>query len=236
MHDGYRFLLMANRIFVGLSATALSDVLAAATQRTVNHGDWIVRQGDDAAVFGVLTEGRAKNVHLSPEGRQTVIRYLKVGQEFGLVATFAEFDYPISIQAVTDCALLCWPGETLVHLMERHHKIAINALRVMIVRNQERQQRYEELANEKVEQRLARSLLRLGQHLGTPSEDGILIDIPISREDLSELIGTTLFTVSRILSKWEQHGLVKSGRERITIVGDSGIERIGYSSEKPEAF
>lgn len=224
--DGYRTLLKDNHIMAGLSEAALADVLAASTLRQVPRDGWLVRQGEPAAAFGILAMGRAKNMHISPEGHQTVIRYLKVGQEFGLVAVFEEFEYPISIQAVTDCAVLCWPGEALVHLMERHHRIAVNALRVMIVRNQERQRRYEELANEKVEQRLARSMLRLGQHLGSASEAGILIDIPISREDLAELIGTTLYTVSRTLSKWEQQGLVKSGRERVTIVGEKGLEAI----------
>ena len=231
MHSTHLALLRENRLFLGLSEQALADVLNAANVRCEPQGNCIVRQGEPAVAFGMLVEGRAKNIHLTPEGHQTVIRYLKAGQEFGLVAVFEELEYPISIEAVSHCALLYWPGPVLIDLMERHHKIAVNALRVMITRNQERQRRYEELANEKVEQRLARSLLRLGQHLGTRSSDGIDFDIPISREDLAEFIGTTLFSVSRILSRWDNAGLVKSGREQLTIISPSGLEQVAFPQD-----
>jgi CRP-like cAMP-binding protein len=77
--------------------------------------------------------------------------------------------------------------------------------------------RYQELATERVEQRVARALLRLARQVGQKEEDGILINLPLSREDLAEMIGTTLYTVSRILSRWEHQGLVKTGRERVLI-------------------
>ncbi len=223
-------LLRQNRVFVGLGDTALGDVFDAATVRTFSRKELIVRQGDPATAFGVMVEGRAKLSQLSAEGHQIVVRYIKTGQEFGLIAALNEFDYPLSIHAVSDCEMLFWQGETLANLMQRHFRISLNALRVMVIRNQQRQSRYHEVVNERVEQRLARSVLQLGQHLGKPSEGNILIDIPITREDLAELIGTTLFTVSRTLKQWEQKNLVSIGRERIAIVDSAGLEKIAATS------
>ena len=79
------------------------------------------------------------------------------------------------------------------------------------------QDRYRELATERVERRVARALLRLVRQAGKRTEEGVHIDIPLSRQDLAEMTGTTLYTVSRILSEWEQKGLVNSGRERVTL-------------------
>jgi CRP-like cAMP-binding protein len=77
--------------------------------------------------------------------------------------------------------------------------------------------RYQELATERVERRVARALLRLARQVGQKEEDGVLIGLPLSREDLAEMTGTTLYTVSRILSGWEHQGLVEAGRERVFI-------------------
>jgi CRP-like cAMP-binding protein len=64
---------------------------------------------------------------------------------------------------------------------------------------------------------VARCLLRLARQTGQKIEGGVLIGLPLSREDLAKIAGTTLYTVSRILSGWEQQGFVEAGRERVLI-------------------
>jgi CRP-like cAMP-binding protein len=68
-----------------------------------------------------------------------------------------------------------------------------------------------------VERRVAHALLRLAQQAGRKIERGIEIDFPISRQDIAEMTGTTLHTVSRILSAWGKRSLVASSRRRIVI-------------------
>jgi CRP-like cAMP-binding protein len=79
------------------------------------------------------------------------------------------------------------------------------------------QDRYRELATEKVERRIARTLLRLAAQSGRRVAEGVLIDIPLTRQDIAQMTGTTLFTVSRTLSEWERQGLLSVGRERVVI-------------------
>ena len=76
---------------------------------------------------------------------------------------------------------------------------------------------YRQLATEKVERRVARAVLKLVQHAGTQVGDGVLVDLPISREDLAQLTGTTVYTVSRIVSRWEAAGILRSGRQQLVI-------------------
>ena len=113
----------------------------------------------------------------------------------------------------------------------RHPQIGLNALRIMVVRNQETQARYRQQLTERVEQRLARALLRLAAVAGEDIAQGRLITLPLAREDLAELIGATLFTVSRTLSQWEQSGIVCSGRERIAICQPQALEGIAGAPE-----
>jgi len=99
--------------------------------------------------------------------------------------------------------------------------------------------RYQELMTERVEQRVARALLRLARQVGQKADKGVLIGLPLSREDLAEMTGTTLYTVSRILSRWEDQDLVETGRERVLIRQPHGLVAIAEDlppSTLPDGF
>jgi CRP-like cAMP-binding protein len=104
--------------------------------------------------------------------------------------------------------------------------LGLNGLRLVAGRFQELQKRYRELATERVERRIARALLRLARQTGRRTEGGVLLDLPLSRQDLGEMTGTTLYTVSRTLSSWEQQRLIETGRERIIIRNPHGLVSI----------
>ncbi len=227
--------LRANPVFAELKTWALEELLDAANLRTVPAEGVIVRQGDNAECFGVISSGRAKMVQVTLDGRQVLLRYLVAGQEFGLIAVLPGNTYPVSIEAVEECQVLYWPGPTLADAFVRHPQIALNALRIMVIRNQELQARYRELVTDRVEQRLARALVRLASVAGAPDEQGTLIALPLSREDLAEMIGTTLYTVSRTLSHWEQLGFVATGRERIVVSATAELEQIAGEPESVPA-
>jgi CRP-like cAMP-binding protein len=102
-------------------------------------------------------------------------------------------------------------------LMLKNPRLALNGLEMIAGRFVLLQERFSEMATSQVEQRVARTLLRLVRQFGKRVAVGVLIDIPLSRQNLAEMTGTNLYNVSRILSKWERAGLVQSRRERITL-------------------
>jgi CRP-like cAMP-binding protein len=209
--------LMPVALFAGLDAAALDEVREAARVRRLDAGAFFFREGDAAAAFFVLQTGSVKLGQLTPEGHQVVLRLVGPGDTFGGIAAFAGSTYPVTAEAVTDASALEWPGPVMGALMERHPKLALNALRFVAARLHELQVQYRQLATERVERRIARALLRLVQQAGRRVEAGVLIDLPLSREDLAQMTGTTLFTVSRIVSRFEADGLVETGRQRVVI-------------------
>ena len=102
-------------------------------------------------------------------------------------------------------------------LMERHPRLAINAVRFVAERLYQLQVQYRQLSTERVERRVARALLRLVEQAGRPIESGVLIDLPLSRDDIAQMTGTTLYTVSRIISRFESEDLLEAGRQRMVI-------------------
>jgi len=109
-------------------------------------------------------------------------------------------------------------------MMATRPYLSFDLMKLMTNYIQEMQQRYRELATEKVERRIARSLLRLAAQMGTKMDSGI--ELTFTRQDLAEMSGTTLYTVSRVLSDWERQGLVEAGRERVLIRNPHGMVSI----------
>ena len=105
-----------------------------------------------------------------------------------------------------------WP-----RLVQKFPALATNTLQTVGTRLQESHTRVLEMSTQQVEQRIAHALLRLAKQSGKKLDHGIEIDFPISRQDIAQMTGTTLHTVSRILSGWESQGLVESGRQRIIL-------------------
>ncbi len=212
--------------FQGLPPEGLPDVLQAAHFRRVKRDAFFYLQGDPAIAFYILLEGQIKLTEVTPEGQQLLVRFVSPGEALGIIAALENSVYPLSAEAVDDCLALAWDSQSLESLMERHPRIAINGLRLVSQRWHELEERYRELATERVERRLAQTLLRLVRQVGRKVEEGILIDLPLSRQDLAEMTGTTLYTVSRILSGWEGQHLVETGRERVVVRYPHGLALI----------
>ncbi len=220
-------------LFQGVSLTALTQIAERAHLRQLQRDEFFFQQGDAAAALYVLTQGQVRLTQLSPEGTQILLRFIHPREMFGAIAALGETVYPVSAQALQDCIALGWDSETFTQLMETYPPIAVNALRQLVQRLQELQQRNLELATERVERRIAHALLRLARASGRRVEGGVLIDLPLSRQDLAEMTGTTLYTVSRTLSAWQQQGLVEIGRERVLIRSPHGLVSIAEDLPPP---
>lgn len=210
-------LLARSALFRDLRPEELEQVVAAAHVRSVGREDFFFHQGDAATALYVVTAGQARLLLLAPDGSQVLLNFVSAGEMFGGIAFLGEANYPVSAQAVSDCTAATCDGETMARLMERYPRLALNAMQHMAARIQELQDRIRELATERVERRIANTLVRLAQQTGKKTAEGVLIDLPLSRQDIAEMTGTTLYTVSRTLSRWEQEGIVDAGRERVLI-------------------
>lgn len=219
-------LLQAADLFDGMTVPDLEKVIQAAQTRTLEAGTFLFHQGDPARNLYVLSEGRVKLMQYTPEGQQIIIRYIGPGETFAVLAVLRDGDYPIAAQVVQDCVALSWNRAVMKQLMDEIPRLERNALSIMADRVREFQDRVRELSTERVERRIARALLRLMRQAGREGKEGVLIDMPLSRQDLAEMSGTTLFTVSRTLKDWEELGVVKLGRARVTVTNPDQLSVI----------
>ena len=221
-----RSLLYDAPAFSGLSGTELDDVLGGAVARRYVKGATVFEQGAAAGHFFVLIDGRLKVVQLTTAGDQIVVRFVNPGELFGIAAAIGRDDYPATALATVESVALAWEMQAWPALVARYPAIARNALRTVGERLQESHTRIREMATERIERRVAHALLRLAQQAGQRTDAGVAIGFPITRQDIAEMTATTLHTVSRIMSSWEQDGIVEGGRQRVVIRDPHALVRI----------
>lgn len=204
-------------VFSGLTDEQFARLASSGRQEKLEPKSTLFRQGDPAQKCFLVRRGRLKLTKLNEAGREAIIRYVGPAEMTAAVAVIKNMDYPVTAEAVEQTEVTGWDKPTLLQLLQTHPQIAVNMLGVVLERLDEIQQRYLELCNEAVEQRIARTLLRLMRQAGTRTPDGILIGIPLSRQSIADYSGTTLYTVSRTLTAWEKRGWIRSGRERVIV-------------------
>jgi len=212
-----RSLVMNLPLFAGLAPAELDDVLKDARAIHQAKGTQVFEEGQEAHSFFVLLHGHVRAAKTTSAGQQVVVRYVVPGEIFGVAVAIGSDRYPATATAVDDSVVLAWPSAAWPRLVAKHPALATSTLHTVGNRLQESNMRVVEMSTEQVERRVARALLRLTQQAGRKVETGIEIDFPISRQDIAEMTGTTLHTVSRILSAWDSQGLVDGGRQRIVI-------------------
>ena len=211
-------------LFSGLTEPDQRDLVAAAHTRQLKPRDVLGQQGELAEVFALVQVGHLKLAQVNQEGVESLVRFVGPGDCYGAIALVAGSRYPVSATAVEPSRVLAWSRPVIVRFAERLPRLKSNILEEITRRMTGVLSVVQDLATERVPQRLARALLRLAEHGGTRTPSGIHVSHPITRQELADLTGTTLFTVSRLMSQWESDGLLRTGRGDVTIVDPEGLE------------
>ena len=212
-----RSLIAELPLFAGLAPAELDAILAEARSIRYPKNSAVFEEGEDAHSFFVLLHGHVRASKMTPAGQQVVVRYVTPGEIFGVAPAIGLTKYPATATAVDDSVALAWPSVAWPRLVAQHPALATNTLQTVGSRLQETHTRVVEMSTQQVERRVAHALLRLARPAGREVEQGVEIDFPISRQDIAEMTGTTLHTVSRTLSAWESQGLIESGRQRVVL-------------------
>lgn len=220
-------------LFHNMPGEDLEAILAGARETSFTAGSFLFYQDDPADRLFVVKQGRIKLYQLSDNGQQVIMRVMTPGMMIAVISLVEGAVYPVSAEAAEASQVIYWPQALMLTYTEQFPTLALNAMKVMAGHVREFQNRYRELATERVERRLARTVLRLASQVGRKTNEGVLLDLPLTRQDLAEMSGTTLFTVSRILSQWEEKGLILAGRERLVIRFPHGLVSIAEDLQNP---
>ena len=203
--------------FGQLDSRQIRAILDQATSRRLDTGTTIFHESDPAERFYMLLDGYVRVLRTTATGEQVTVLHIPAGQLLGIARALGRDTYPATAVTASEAIVLSWPARLWDSYAADYPGFATETYKQVGKRVGEMNTRIVEMATQQVEQRVANALLRLINQTGKKGPAGIEIDFPLTRQDLSELTGTTLHTVSRLLSAWEKQGLVRSKRKRITV-------------------
>ena len=217
MHKLDESLLTGLPPFRKLARPQIREILDAAQALRFDAGVPVFAEGMPVERFFLLLDGHIRVIRTTAGGDQIIALHIAPGQLFGIGAALGHTAYPATAMTADECVVLAWPNRLWAEFTARHDGFATETYKVVGARVGEMNNRIVELATQQVEQRIANAILRLVTQMGRKVEGGIEIGIPITRQNISDMTGTTLHTVSRLLSAWERDGIVLSERRKITV-------------------
>src|SRR5579863_3215734 len=218
-------LLTASPLCNGLSHDDVMKIASCARPKTFARDETLFIQGEPARCLVLIRTGAVKITQISSSGNEVILWMYGRGNVLGVLSDPKGDTHPSSARAMEPTTALVWECATLQNLMDVCPRIRQNLSMVLMSRLHELEERFREVATEKVPRRLALALMRLSKHVGKTVHDGV--EVSLSREELAQMTGTTLFTISRILSQWSRENFVSSRRESVLLRDPSRLELAG---------
>jgi len=211
-------------LFIGVSPEDFRRISAAARLKRFKRGEMLYVEGDPVERALLLISGSVKITQVGSKGLEVILRLGGPGDVLDEVSLFSTGRHCTTAQAIRGCGALVWDAGIFKAMVECLPVLYQNMIRFTCGHLQELEERFRELATERVAPRVARQLIRLQEQAGSPQK--VDVEIGLSRAGLAQMTGTTLYTVSRLLSGWEARGLVNSRRESVMISDVRSLRKV----------
>ncbi len=196
------------RLFSDLPEDALVSLAENCTLSHYEPEDTIFSQGERSERVWIVRQGQVKIVHHDEDGREVILELIPPGEVFGGGTIFLP-KQPATARAMIPVEVVSFSTEVYEEFLIRFPKLMLRLIR-MLGQRLYGMKEANIMTGERVERRLANILLKLVRRSGTKREDGILITIPLSRQDLADMCGTTLESAIRAMSKLSKQKVVKT--------------------------
>jgi len=213
-----------SRLFSGVLLEDYKNIWRAGRVKTFARGELLYSEGEPASRVLLLTSGLAKVTKTGREGEEVILRLAVAGEFLSAEIVMGNGIQGTTAQAFRDCRALIWDARVFKELLGRYPALYQNLVAILGDHLRELEDRFREVATERVGSRVARQLLRLLKTIGQPADAAV--EVGLTREDLAGMTGTTLFTVSRLLSAWEAQGVVRPRREAVAVCNVGSLQAL----------
>jgi len=203
-------------VFRGLSPEDQKRVAQMATLRDYERGDFLWHAGDPADALTVIVRGRVKIVRHAEAG-DVILELFGEGEPVGAIAVYNYIPYPASAVCLEPVSLLVLPRRDYFELLDRQPEFARGVIRELTKLVISLTRKLEEMRGQPVETRIAQLFLTLAERMGRETQEGIEISLALSRQEVADLVGTTVESAIRVLSRWGREGVLITGEGRFVI-------------------
>jgi CRP-like cAMP-binding protein len=221
-------------LFSEVTPAEFEIILGAAREKRFARRETIFTEGDPVRQVTMVLSGFVKVTQMGLNGNEVILRLNGAGEIVGSYRVCANCTHCATAQAVQPCVALIWEASVFEKLLVRIPTFRRNTVHALEERLLEMEQRFREVSTEKVGSRLSSELVRISDRLRRTPDNGHL-EITLSRAELAQLTGTTLFTVSRLLCQWQTQGIVRVRRESVLVQDFAALAQISQAEERSSA-
>jgi CRP/FNR family transcriptional regulator len=216
-------------IFRRLSPEDRQRLAAVSHLKDYEKSATIFGEGDPSESMYIVVTGRVKVSKMTARGTDVILELFGPGDPVGAVAVYESRAYPASAIALEPTTCLLVPRKEFFALLETYPTLVRGLLVGLTHRLVELTNRLTELSGGRIEARLARFLLKLADDIGQKRSDGVFIPLVLSRQEIADMIGTTIETSIRIMSRWSKDNIVRTDKDGFTVLDRAALEGVAMS-------
>jgi len=190
---------------------------------TYKKKEEIFTEGDQPEWFYIVSKGKVKVTKLSHEGKEIILEIISPTDIFGGVAVLRNFPYPANASAMENSEVLKISRKNLMRLVDRFPNLMYCIALQLGDRMKSSYDSLKNIALERVEARIAALLIKLAHKIGVETKSGTVIDMRLTKQDVADMVGTTVETSIRTFSKFKKQGLLSDANGKITILDRKGL-------------
>lgn len=211
-------------LFRRVSPSLRARVAEVARLRSFDRGELIFAEGDPSDAFIIIVSGRVKVFKSTPAGKEIILEIFGAGDPLGAVAVYEGAPFMASALSLEPTQVLSIEQSAFFRLLEAEPALVRGLLSGLTLRLAELTRRLAELTGARVEARFARLFLKLCDQIGRPDRGGVFIAMPLARQELADLSGTTIETAIRIMSRWQKDDVLHTEKDGFVVLDRSALE------------
>ncbi len=202
-------------LFNQLSPHQIREVEASCFSREFSRGEVVYLPSDMSDSVLLLARGRVRIYHVTSEGKQAILSFIEPGEMFGELSLFNPDRRDEYAEAAGQSLVVLMPRDTIYSLMTRHPQISYSLTKLYGLRLRRIERRLKSLLYRSSRDRLVHLLLELAEKYGQQTNNGLMIDLRISHQEMASTIGATRETVTITLGELQSEGLIEVHRRRV---------------------
>lgn len=222
-------LLRRLSFFRRLSPALRERITAVARVKAYDRDQLIFAEGDPSDAFMVIVSGRVKVFKSTPAGKEIILEIFGSGDPLGAVAVYEGAPFFASALALEPVDILRIEQPAFFALLEQDPALVRGLLSGLTIRLAELTRRLAELTGARVETRFARLFLKLGDRIGRAERGGTFVPMPLSRQELADLTGTTIETAIRIMSRWQKDDVLHTEKDGFVLINREALDEAAAS-------
>ena len=208
-------LVHSSPLFTGMPMGDCREIVASSQEKQYARRQTMFLEGDPVRQIILLLSGSAKILKFGQNGTEVILQLKGPGDVVGTAALLPQIQHCATAQTLRASTAIVWEAPVFESLSQRSIQLRRNITHILSQQLHELEMRFCEVSTQKVASRLSHQLVRMRNQVGRPVNGSV--EINLSREELAQLTGTTLFTVSRLLSEWNQKGIISTKRQAVSV-------------------